>query len=71
MQPKARRRSLCTAAGSAASTTTVSATHTQKYVVADCDQWQVEPSGYVFTCDDGGAGLEGLHWATAATPSSR
>jgi hypothetical protein len=52
------------ASGSAASTTTVSATHTQKYVVADCNQWQVEPSDYVFTCADGGLGLQGLHWTT-------
>ena len=48
----------------AASTTTVSATRTPKYVVADCNQWQVEPSGYTFTCADDGVGLEDLHWTT-------
>jgi hypothetical protein len=48
----------------AASTTTVSATLHPKYVVADCNQWQVEPSGYIFTCADAGAGLLDVHWAT-------
>jgi hypothetical protein len=52
------------ATGSAASTTTASATHTPKYVVADCNQWQVKPSGYIFTCADDGVGLQNLHWTT-------
>jgi hypothetical protein len=52
------------ATGSAASSTTVSATHTPKYFVADCNQWQVEPSGYIFTCADDGVGLQDLHWTT-------
>ena len=52
------------ATGSAASTATASSTHPQKYVVADCNQWQAEPSVYIFFCADAGAGLQDLHWTT-------
>jgi hypothetical protein len=60
---------LANSAGAAArSAATISATHAPKYVVADCNQWQVEPSGYIFTCADDGVGLQDLHW-TAWSPA--
>ena len=59
---------LATSAGASAraavaAAITVSATKkAPKYVVADCSQLQVRPGSYVFTCADGGVGLENLHW---------
>lgn len=35
-----------------------------KYVVADCFQLQVRPSSLVYSCADGGSGLEHMHWTT-------
>lgn len=48
----------------AASPAAVDAASAPTYVVADCFQLQVRPTSYVFTCADGGVGLEGLHWTT-------
>jgi hypothetical protein len=50
--------------GGAAGTMTLSADRAPKHVVADCNHWQIEPSGYIFTCADDGVGLQDLHWTT-------
>lgn len=66
-----------TAAGTTASTTAAATTTTEasaaatpasaaqpsRYVVADCNQWQTEPSVYLFTCADAGQGLQEVRWA--------
>jgi len=53
-----------TRAGATTAVTAGAANKAPKYVVADCFQLQVRPGSYVFTCADGGAGLENLHWTT-------
>ena len=53
------------ASAQARATTVVTLSATKKatkFVVADCSQLQVRPGSYIFTCADGGAGLENLHW---------
>jgi hypothetical protein len=53
-----------TATASAAATASARAPQPPRYVVADCNQWQTEPSVYLFTCADAGEGLQEVHWTT-------
>jgi hypothetical protein len=53
-----------TTTASSSTTTTTAAAQPPKYVVADCNQWQTEPSVYLFTCADAGEGVQEVHWTT-------